>query len=397
MSALPTPPEPFLPNLRDRWMLKEGIAFLNHGSFGATPRVVFEEQDRWRRRLEAEPVELLGRRQSELVEAAKRPVGGLLRMATADFGLVTNATEGINAVLHSLAFEPGDDLVTTTHVYNAVRQAMEHTAARHGAVYRELDVPTPIRDPEQIARAIVSKLTDRSRLLVIDHVTSPTGLIFPVEAIVAACAGRGVDVLIDGAHAPGMLDLDVPAIGAAYYAGNLHKWCCAPKGCGFLWVAPRLQKQIHPCIVSHNYGQGIAAEFGWQGTRDGSAWLTLPAALAFMADLGWERVRRYDHDLAVWAHATLCERFGVEPLTPLDGSLLGSTATVLLPPPLAAMNDADAKALQQSLYTEDGIEIPLFPWQGKWHLRVSCQAYNVPAEYQRLAQVILRRAVRRGT
>lgn len=389
-----SPPEPFLPDLRARWMLKDGVTFLNHGSFGAVPKTVFQAQDHWRRRLEAEPVELLGRRQPELIEAAKKPLGELLRMPTSDFGLVTNATEGVNAVLHSLTFNPGDELLTTTHVYNAIRKAMQHTASRHGATYREIDVRTPIRHADQITQTITAALTDRTRLLVIDHVTSPTGLIFPIEAIAAACAGRGVDVLIDGAHAPGMLDLDVPALRVAYYAGNLHKWCCAAKGCGFLWVAPDLQKPIHPCIVSHNYGQGIAEEFGWQGTRDVSAWLTLPDALEFMNDLGWERLRRYNHEMAVWSHAMLCERFAVEPLSPLDGSLLGSTATVRLPGKLASMNDADAKAMQQSLYTDDGIEVPLFPWQGAWHLRVSCQAYNVPDDYHRLADVVARGAAR---
>ncbi len=370
-------------------MLKEGISFLNHGSFGGVPRVVFEEQERWRRRIEAEPIELLGRRQPELIEVAKRPVGTWLGMRTEDFGLVTNASEGINAVLYSLRFSPGDELLTTTHVYNAVRMAMRHTAARHDATYREIDIPTPVGGRADIAGPVIAALNERTKLVVIDHITSPTGLIFPVEEIAAACASRGIEVLIDGAHAPGMIDLDVPATGATYYAGNLHKWVCAPKGCAFLWVASRRRADVHPCVVSHNYGKSLAEEFGWQGTRDASAWLAMPTALAFMSDLGWERVRTHNHALAVWAQAMLVERFNVAPVSPLDGSLIGATATVPLPAPLANMTDEQGAALQQSLYSRDGVEVPLFRWQETWHLRVSCQVYNEPADYERLARAVI--------
>ena len=377
-------------------MLREGIAFLNHGSFGAVPRVVFEEQERWRRRIEAEPIEMLGRRHAELMEEAKRPLGELLNMRGEEFGLVTNATEGVNAVLSSLRFKSGDELLTTDHVYNAVRQAMRHAALRDGAAYREVAVRTPVHDAQEIARSVLDAVNDRTRLVVIDHVTSPTGLIFPVNEIVAGCAARGVEVLIDGAHAPGMIDLDVPATGAAYYAGNLHKWCCAPKGCAFLWVTPSRRADIHPCVVSHNYGKGLAAEFGWQGTRDASAWLSIPAAMSFMAgstgspqaQLGWERVRAHNHALAVWAQQMLCERFRVEPLSPLDGRLIGATATVRLPDRLAASGEDELKKLQRWLHDERQVEVPFFVWQGAAHLRVSCQVYTAAGEVERMATAV---------
>jgi isopenicillin-N epimerase len=388
----PLPPAPLAPDLRAQWMLHPEVTFLNHGSFGAVPRAIFDEQDRLRRALEAEPIELLGRRHPDMIEAAKAPLAEFLRARAADFGLVTNATEGVNAVLQSLRLNPGDELLTTTHVYNACRMAMRHTASRLGATYREVDVPTPVASARQLADAVTAALSDRTRLLMIDHVTSPTGLVFPVAEIIAACAGRGVDVLVDGAHAPGMLDLDLPALGAAYYAGNLHKWTCAPKGCGFLWVRPDRQADLHPAVVSHNYHTGLAAEFNWQGTRDTSAWLCIPAALAFMSDLGWERIRRHNHALATWAHHLLCDRFDVEPLSPVDGSLLGATATVRLPGRLAALTEEQARPLQQDLYTTDRVEVPLVPWRGAMHLRVSCQVYNRPEDYRRLAEVILRRA-----
>jgi isopenicillin-N epimerase len=279
---------------------------------------------------------------------------------------VTNASEGINAVLRSLELRPADELVATTHVYNAVRQAMRYAASRAGAAYREVDVPLPAHSAGRITRTILAGLTDRTRLLVIDHVTSPTALVFPVREI----------------------DLDVPALGATYYAGNLHKWCCAPKGCGFLWVSPDRQADVHPTVISHHLGEGFSREFDWQGTRDVTAWLTAPAAIEFMTRLGWDQVRAHNHALAAWAHRLLCARFDVEPISPPDGSLLGSMATVRLPAALQAMTEAQGLALQQRMYTEHRVEAPISRWMNEWFLRVSCQAYNTGAEYDRLANVV---------
>jgi isopenicillin-N epimerase len=369
-------------------MLKEGITFLNHGSFGAVPRVVFEAHNEWRRRIEAEPVELLGRRNFELIAQAKRPVAQWLGMNDADFGFVTNATEGINAVLRSLNLNAGDELVTTNHVYHAVRQAMRLTARRAGAVVKEVAVNVPVESAEQIVAAVLDGLTPRTRLVVIDHVTSPTALVFPVEEIIAGCTSRGVDVLVDGAHAPGMVPLNVEKLGSAYYAANLHKWVCAPKGSAFLWVRPDRKKDVHPAVVSHFLDEGFSREFGWQGTRDIGSWLTVPTALEFMGELGWDRVMDHNHRMALWAHELLCRKWGVKPMSPLDGSLLGSMATVSLPPPLEALSVEQCEALQQRLYSEFGIEVPLMRWNGRVCLRVSCQVYNSPAEYERVAEVV---------
>lgn len=369
-------------------MLEPGVDFLNHGSFGAVPRVVFEAQAEWRRRIEAAPVEIISRRRLELIDAAKATVGAWLGMRGGDFGLVTNATEGANAVLHSLNFRPGDELLTTSHVYNAVRQAMKFTCTRTGATFREVDVPMPIRSPDEVVDVVVGALSERTRLLVIDHVTSPTALVFPVEPIVAACAARGVDVLVDGAHAPGMIALNVEKTGAAYYAGNLHKWAFAPRGAAFLWVRPDRQDRIHPAVVSHHYGEGFSREFSWQGTRDLSAWLAVPRALKFTADLGGDVVREHNHAMAVWAHQLLCKRLRVrQPLSPLDGSMLGSMAAVALPYALASLPEPDLEALQQRLYFEHRLELPLMRLGSQLLLRVSCQVYNTPGQYERVARV----------
>jgi isopenicillin-N epimerase len=382
------PPALLRPNLRSEWLLDERITFLNHGSFGAVPRCVFDEQTQWRRRIEAEPVEIIARQRVDLLTRAKFQIGSWLGMRADDFGFVTNATEGINAVLRSLAFRAGDELLTTTHVYNAIRKAMRFVCERSGAGYREIDLPLPLASSQGIADRVLEGISSRTRLVVIDHITSPTALVFPLERIIAECNRRGIDVLVDGAHAPGMVPLDVPALGATYYTGNLHKWAAAPKGTGFLWVRPEKQNEIHPLIVSHHYGEGFVAEFGWQGTRDLAAWLAAPRGLAFMAELGWDRVMSHNHQLASWAHRMLCERLDLTPLSPLDGTLLGSMATLRLPRQLAEMNDAQAQAVQRRLYDEFRIEVPIMQWSGRCFIRPCCQVYNTAAEYERLAEAI---------
>lgn len=367
-------------------MLEPGVDYLNHGSFGAVPRVVFDEQTEWRRRLEAAPVEVIARRRPGLIDDAKRPVGRWLGMRPENFGLVTNATEGVNAVLRSLTFDRGDELLTTSHVYNAVRQAMRYVAGRSGAAYREVDVPLPVTSASQVVDAVARALSGRTRLLVIDHVTSPTAMVLPVEQIAAACAARGVDVLVDGAHAPAMLPLDVEATGVTYYAGNLHKWALAPRGAGFLWVRPGRQEEIHPPVISHFLGEGLNKEFGWQGTRDLSAWFAVPRAVQFLAELGQDRVREHNRAMAAWAGRLLCGRWGVRPIAPAD--MLGSMAAVPLPGRLQRLDEAQTEALQVELYREHRVEVPLMRFGGQVLLRVSCQVYNHGAQYERLAGVI---------
>jgi isopenicillin-N epimerase len=265
---------------------------------------------------------------------------------------------------------------------------MKHAARRAGAGYREVDLPLPVSSPDEIAERVLAGITPATRLLVVDHITSPTAIIFPVERITAECARRGVDVLVDGAHAPGMLPLDVPRIGAAYYAGNLHKWACAPKGCAFLWVRPELQSGIHPLIVSHYLGEGFAREFGWQGTRDLSGWLSVPRAIEFMSELGWEKVMSHNHAMAAWAQAMLCEAWSVEPISPADESMIGSMATIPLPPALSGLGEDQVTQLQKRLYEEHRVEAPLMRWGGKTYVRPCSQVYNVPEDYQRLARAI---------
>jgi isopenicillin-N epimerase len=309
-------------------------------------------------------------------------------MQEGNFGLVTNATEGSNAILRSLKFGPADELLTTTHVYHAVRQAMKYVAGQSGAAYREIEVPLPVRSAEQVEELVVAGVSSRTRLLVIDHITSPTAIVFPVERIAAECARRGVETLIDGAHGPGMRPLNVPRTGATYYAGNLHKWACAPKGSAFVWARPDRRDAIHPLVISHYLGEGFAREFSWQGTRDISSWLSIPRALEFMSELGWERIMTHNHQMAAWVQQMLCESWGVEPISPMDGSMLGSMVTVPLPARFGQMNEAQTQSLQQRLYDEYFLEVPLVRWSDRLLVRPCCQIYNTPEDYRRLADVV---------
>ena len=384
------PPAPLAADLRDLWMLRPGLCFLNHGSFGAVTCRVFEEQTKWRQRIEADPIEMIGRQMSDLLLQTRISIGKQFGMQPNDFGMVTNATEGINAVLRSLALQPGDELLTTDHVYGAVRRAMQLVARQAGATYREVAIPLPIQSANQIRDAVVNSISSKTRLLVIDHVTSPTALVFPVKEIIDSCREKGVDVLVDGAHVPGMLPLDVEQLGATYYAANLHKWTCAPKGTAILWVTPSHQTNIHPTTISHNLDEGFAKEFAWQGTRDFSAWLSAPTAIDFFNELGFEKVMTHNHRLATWAQQLLTEKWKVDPISPIDGSLLGSMTTVPLPKPFNQLDGNDVAAFHARLYKEFQIENPVLRFGGQTMLRVSCQVYNRPDEYEKVAAAVLK-------
>lgn len=381
------------PALKSRFLLDPAVTYLNHGSFGAIPDSVFEAQERWRRRIEQRPIELLGRRVRELMLPAKQALGRIVGCAPEEIGFVTNATEAINAVLNSLRFERGDELLTTTHVYNAIRQAMRFTAERFGATVREAEIPWPCPSPAAVVDAFVGAISPATRLVVIDHVTSPTALVLPIEPILEQCRRRGIMVIVDGAHAPGMIEIDLERLDADAYAANLHKWLFAPKGCGMLRMSSGWRTRVHPCVISHFYGQGFAEEFDWQGTRDVSPWLALADAIEFVESLGLRRIREHNHALAAWAHAHLVERLGVPPMSPLDGSMLGSTATVRLPDSLREQFGR-FDSLAAHLYDRERIEVPVIDFGGAWHVRISAQVYVTRDDIERLAEA-LRRAIDR--
>jgi isopenicillin-N epimerase len=370
--------------LRQHWTLDPGITFLNHGSFGACPAAVLDEQSRLRARLESDPVRFLAREQEALLDQALEALGAFVGAAAEDLAFVPNATAGVNAVLRSLRFEPGDEILTTDHLYPACRNAIDYVAARTGARTAVAQIAFPLKDSSEIAQTILDAAGPRTRLAVLDHVTSPTALIFPVAELVRALSARGIDTLVDGAHAPGMLPLDLKALGAAYYVGNCHKWLCAPKGVGFLHARSDRQASLAPLSISHGATSARADKsryrllFDWTGTADPTAALCVPAALRFMASLspqGWPGVMRANHALALQARDLLCRSLKTAP--PAPGEMLGSMASVFLP---------EARVDLDTLWREEGIEAAVFDWADRPArlLRVSAQLYNTPADLEKL-------------
>jgi isopenicillin-N epimerase len=364
------------------WLLDPDITFLNHGSFGAAPRSVLAEQDRWRERMERRPTTFMTFELPQALRGAAAQLAAFVGCDAKHLGFVENATAGCNAVLNCLALRAGDEILVTDHGYRAVRNAAEHAARRAGARVVEAAVPFPIGEDPQVVEAVMSRLSPRTRVVMLDHITSPTAVAFPVRELTAACRAAGVPVLIDGAHAPGMVDLDIRELSVDWYVGNCHKWLMAPKGAGFLYAHPDRQSGLHPPVISHGYDQGFAAEFDWIGTRDPSAWLAVPAALDFHARLGGPKLRERNIALARQSAAVLAQRWSTPRGAP--DAMIGSMAAVRLP--LAAEPTRErALELRKWLLETHHIEAAIMPFAGALWARISVQAYNGPADIRRLA------------
>ena len=387
---------------RRHWLLKPGTVYLNHGSFGACPKPILEQQTQLRARMEAEPVQFLWRRYEEGLDPARASLAKFIGARPRDLVFVGNATAGINSVVRSLKLRSGEEVLTTNLDYNACRNALAAAAGGARAKLVVAQVPFPVRDEEEVLASILQSVTRRTRFALIDHVTSHTALIYPIERIIRELEARGVDCLVDGAHAPGMVPIDVSKLQPAYYTGNLHKWVCAPKGAGFLWAREDKQAGLQPAVVSHGYNTPRAGYnrfqdlFDWAGTFDSSAWFCVGEALRWMGRLlpgGWQELRRRNHALALRAREVLCRELEVEPACP--ERMLGSMASVPLPgrfqgKPRVGRIDVE----QLRLYDEFRIEVPLMrigPKQ-KRHFRISAQIYNTIDEYRYLAEALKRLA-----
>ncbi|HEV8657524.1 MAG TPA: aminotransferase class V-fold PLP-dependent enzyme [Thermoanaerobaculia bacterium] len=384
--------------MKEHWLLDPEIVFLNHGSFGATPKAVLAKQDEFRRQLEREPVRFMVRELEPLLDAARSELAQFIGADADGMAFVPNATAGVNAVLRSLDLDEHDELLVTNQEYNACRNALDYVAQLAGAKVIVVDTPFPVASSDNIAQRILDRITARTRLLLIDHITSQTAIIQPVERLVREMAARGIDTLVDGAHAPGMVPLDVRAIGAAYYAGNLHKWVCAPKGAGFLYVRENRRYGVRPIAISHGANSTRAdrsrflLEFDWTGTFDPSAWLAVPEAIRFIGSLvdgGWPEVMRRNRALALRGRDILARALGMEP--PAPDEMLGSMAALPLPDGSASTAPSlYGDPLQDELLEKFKIEVPVVPWPEppKRVLRISAQLYNEEREYEKLADAL---------
>lgn len=387
------PPAPRSPFAR-HFSLDPNVVYLNHGAFGACPLVVQSKQLQFREQLEHNPLHFFMRELERLLDDTRAVLAPFLGAAPEDLAFVSNATAGVNTVLAALDLEPGTEIVISDHTYNACKNAVQYWAARRSHQVRIAKIPFPISSAEELSAAILAEITDRTRLVLLDHVTSPTGLIAPIESLVRTLHERGIDTLVDGAHAPGMLPVDLERMGAAYYTGNLHKWCCAPKGAAFLWVRRDRQARIHPLVISHGWSaprtnrSRFLLEFDWTGTLDASAILSVPTALSFLEGLfegGFPELYAHNHALALKGRNTLCAALGTAP--PCPDSMLGSLAVALFPE--HAPNVPSGEALYNALVAR-GIEVPIVPAPShpSGFVRISAQVYNSAAEFVVLAEAL---------
>jgi isopenicillin-N epimerase len=381
--------------LASAFCLDPTILFLNHGSFGACPRVVLESQQRFRDRLELEPVRFFMRELEPLLDASRHALADFVGADEEGIAFVSNATAGVNAVLGSLDLGPDDTLLVTDHAYNACRNALDFHARRRGAEVAVAHLPFPLEDPERIVESVLSCVTPKTRVALLDHITSPTGILLPIERLVRELDARGVDTLVDGAHGPGMVALDLTKLGAAYYAGNLHKWVSAPKGAAFLYVREDKRAAIRPTVISHGANSPrkdrsrYLLEFDWQGTVDPTAVLAVPDAISTMAALvpgGFAAVMQRNRRLALSARTTLCEALGERP--PAPDSMIGALAAVRLPDATTG-TPALVDPLQDELFHRFRIEVPVVSWgfPKRW-IRISAQLYNDENDYACLARCL---------
>jgi len=365
-------------NLRDFFLLDPSIIFLNHGSFGACPKSVMQAYQEWQYRLERQPVSFLGRELTAFDQQARQALGEYLHTAADNLVFIPNATHGVNIIARSVELKPGDEILSTNHEYGACDYTWEFICQKTGATYIRQNIALPARSSDEMADQFWQGVTPKTKIIYLSHITSPTALRLPVGAICARARKVGILTLVDGAHAPGQVDLDLEAISADWYTGNCHKWMLSPKGAGFLYSRPEVQHFVEPLIVSWGYhstaltttGSQFLDYLNWTGTKDPAASLSVPTAIKFMQEHNWAVVRRECHNLLKLAIQRICSLVEMEPLYPLESALYHQMGIAPLPP------DIDISILKTRLYEDYHIEIPLIEWHGQKYARISVQGYN---------------------
>ena len=383
-------------SMLEHWALDPAVIYLNHGTVGAPPRCVLQVQQKLRDEIERQPSrfllqELAGIRlgtandRQPLLRAAADEIARFLGAAGKDIVFVDNATSGINAVLRTTNFSEGDELLVLDHTYGGVRNAAEYASRLHGAQVRVVELPERNVGPEGVIENVERAIGPRTRFALIDHITSESALILPVAEIASRCHKHDVAVLVDGAHAPGAIAIDIPSLGVDWYTGNLHKWAWSPRSSGILWTSPRRQDTLHHTVISWGLDQGITEEFDWPGTRDPTPHLAAPAGIAFMRDLGTVGVQRYNHDLAWNAGRAMAAHWGST--LPAPEQMIGTMITVPLPERLGSTRE-DAFRVRDALLFEHNIEVHVHAWKGRLRVRVSAQIYNEMPDVERLIDAL---------
>lgn len=374
-------------DLRDLFLLRPDVVFLNHGSFGACPRPVFETYQRWQLELERQPVEFLGRRFGALMEEARTALGVYVGADANDVVYVPNATTGVNIVARSLPLGPGDEVLASDHEYGACDRTWRFICARRGARYVRQPIPLPLGSPDQVIDAVWSGVTPRTRVLFLSHITSPTALILPVAELVHRAREAGIITVVDGAHAPGQIPLNLDESGIDFGAYNCHKWMMSPKGAGFLFARREMQEMLAPLVVSWGWESErpgpsrFIDEQQYQGTRDVAAYLSVPAAIEFMAGHRWVEVRQRCRALINYGRESITSLTGLEPISPASPAWYSQMIALPLPP-------CDGDVLQRRLYDEHAIEIPVTEWNGQRFIRLSIQGYNTRDDVDALVEAL---------
>ena len=375
-------------NLRSQFMLDPEVIFFNHGSFGARPCVVFEAEQHWRRVYERQPCSF-GRDYGDAIHEARQRLAEYIGASVDNLVYVVNATTGINIVARSLCLQPGDQVLSTDHEYGAINKTWAFNCAKSGAEFVRQPIPMPVESATQVVEAIWAGVTDRTRVLAFSHITSPTAWVLPARELVRRAREAGIVTVVDGAHAPGQIPLALDEMGVDYYTGNCHKWLFSPPGSAFLYARPEMQDRLEPLIVSHGWGNDrphitrFVDEQQMQGTRDLSAFLSVPTAIQFVQEHDWDAVRDRCHELLRYARQELCAWSGLEPLTPDSEAWYAQMAALPIPP-------CDRMALKEWLYDEYTIEIPIIGWGEHTLARLSVQGYNTRKEVETLIGALRR-------
>jgi len=368
-------------NIKKYFLIDPSVIFLNHGSFGATPKPVFDEYQRWQRELEKQPVEFLGRRITGLLAGARTALGDYIG-SHADNLVYTQI------VAHSLELGVGDEVLATDHEYGAMDRTWRFLSKERGFQYINQHIELPIISEEKFIEEFWHRVTARTRVIFISHITSPTAIIFPVKKIIQRAREAGILTVVDGAHIPGQLPLHLDSLGADFYGGNLHKWLCAPKGAGFLYARPEVQYLLKPLVVSWGYesefpsGSKFIDHHEWWGTRDMAAFLSVPQAIQFQLENHWDEVRDSCHRLVAYAQKRICELTGLAPLHPQTDNWFRQMASAPLPA------DTNIPLLKNRLYDEYRIEVPVHEWNGNKLIRISVQGYNTKRDIDKLIHAL---------